>query len=361
MIKLFKIHTPPNIGEKIQKVFDEGQLTEGKYSDEFENKFSILIENKNTCLVNSGTSALSLAYHSIGLKPGDEVISTPMTCMATNEPLDIMGVKIVWSDIDPLTGNICPTSIKNKITKKTKAIVGVHWAGQPFDIDSVNSIAKQYNLKVVEDAAHALGSKYNNKPIGSHSDYVCFSFQAIKHLTTIDGGAITCKTNAESTRIRKLRWFGLDRKYIGSKWEQDITESGFKYHMNNVNSVIGLEQLNYIDNIIRCHKNNKIYYDTNINNKKIIKTKNDDKSESSSWIYTILVEDRNAFKQYLLSNGIESDVVHVRNDKYSVFKKFRDDHLPGCDYFCSRMITIPVGWWLSEDDLKKIVTIINNY
>jgi perosamine synthetase len=364
MIPLFKVNIPKNIGNKLQEVFDSGMVTEGVYSDEFEDKFGKFINNKNTALVNSGTSALTLAYILSGVQSGDEVISTPMTCMATNEPIHNLGAKIVWADIDPKTGNIDPKDIRKKITSKTKAIVGVHWAGMPFDIEEICKIGKEYNIKIIEDAAHALGAKYKNSMIGSHSDYVCFSFQAIKHLTTIDGGAIACKTSEDYERVKKIRWFGLDRKYKGkSKWEQDITESGYKFHMNNINAAIGIEQLKNIDFVINEHKKNQKLYNDNINNKNIVKMTVSEDSESSCWIYTVLVEDRVKFQNYLSTKGIASDVVHVRNDNYSVFKKYKmaEDSLVGCNEFCSKHINIPVGWWLTEDEKQYIIDCVNNY
>lgn len=364
MIPLFKVHFPPNIGEHIQRVFDEGIVTEGVYSDQFEKEISELIKNPLTSLTNSGTSSLTLAYRLSDVLPGDEVITTPMTCMATNEPLHTMGAKIVFADIDPSTGNIDANSVKNKLTKKTKAVVGVHWAGQPFDIQNINSIVKNYNpeIKIIEDAAHALGASYEGIPIGGHSDFVCFSFQAIKHLTTVDGGAICSKKNEDDARIKKLRWFGLDRKYQGSKWEQDIFESGYKFHMNNVNAVIGLSQMPYIKDIISKHKLHGQYYDKNIiDTSRVKKLRREVNAESSYWIYSILVDDIQNFKEHLKFCGIASDVVHVRNDRYTVFKDFKNHDLPGVDEFCSKMINIPVGWWLSEKDLSHIVEAVNDY
>lgn len=360
MIPLFKINVPKNIGAKLQEVFDSGMITEGHYSDQFEKEFGEFIGNKNVSLLNSGTSALSLAYRLCGVGPGKEVISSPMTCMATNEPIITMGGKIVWADIEPDTGNIDPVSVEKLITKNTVAIVAVHWAGTPFNINAINEIAKKYSIKVIEDAAHALGSTYNEKPIGTHSDYVCYSFQAIKHLTTVDGGALACKSEEDVKLARKLRWFGLDRKYVGSKWEQDIADAGYKMHMNNVNAAIGLEQMKTIQNVIDAHKKNAKYYQENIVNPKIKKTKYD--PESSYWIYTIMTENRQELKEYLLNNGIASDVVHVRNDKYSVCKPYQSqEFLKGVEQFCNEMLCIPVGWWLSQDDLNKIVDIINKY
>jgi dTDP-4-amino-4,6-dideoxygalactose transaminase len=297
------------------------------------------------------------------IQPGDEVITTPMTCVATNEPFFNDGAKLVWADIDPATGNIDPESVSKLITRKTKAILGVHWAGQPFNISAINKIGKENGIKVVEDAAHALGATYKNKKIGSHSDYVCFSFQGIKHITTADGGAICSRLNEDNERIKKLRWFGISRSYEGSRWEQDILESGFKYHMNNTNAVIGLLQMNYVEFIVNSHKNNCRIFNENINNPLIKKMRVDSDSESACWIYTVLVEDRNKFQKYLAIHGIASDVVHVRNDKYSIFKEFRKgvDDLPGIEYFCSRHINIPVGWWLNEKDRHHIINVVNDY
>jgi perosamine synthetase len=362
-----KIHTPPNIGETLQKVFDSGFITEGEYSDKFEKQFGDYIQNSNVCLVNSCTSALTLAAHMCGIEKGDEVITTAMTCMATNEPFYNMGANLVFADIEKETGNIDVKDIEKKITKKTKAIVMVHWAGQPCKLDEINAIARKHNIKTVEDAAHALRSTYKGKRIGCHSDYVCFSFQAVKHLSTGDGGAIACKNEEDARRIRRLRWFGLDRNYKSppglppaSRWEQDITESGYKFHMNNINASIGIEQMKYIDSLIDRHIENGKYYDQNIKNAKVSVLERNSDFKSSYWIYTILVDDRLQFKKYLEENGISSDVAHVRNDQYSCFKQFslKNDSL---EYFDNHQINIPVGWWLSKEDREHIATTINNY
>lgn len=367
MIPLMKVHTPPNIGNKLQKVFDSGFVTEGEYADKFEIEFGKYIDNKNVRLVNSCTSAITLAGHMCDIKPGDEVITTAMTCMATNEPFYNFGAKLVFADVEPDTGNIDVKDIEKKITSKTKAIVMVHWAGQPCELDEINALAKKHNIKTIEDAAHALRSTYKNKKIGNHSDYVCYSFQAVKHLTTVDGGAIACKTQEDAERIRKLRWFGLDRNFKApagqppaSRWEQDITEVGYKFHMNNINAAIGLENLKYIDQVIDGHVDNGKFFDQNINNPLVKIPRRVSNGTSSYWLYSVLVENKQKFKEYLEKNGIASDVAHVRNDEYSVFHKFQTP-LPGLDLFSKQMINIPCGWWLSKSDRDKIVEIVNNY
>jgi len=361
MIPLFKPYIHKSCGQLVQEVLESGQLTEGYYSDLFEKKFSKFIGNKNISLTNSCTSALHLAAIACDLKPGDEVITTAMTCMATNEPFYNMGLNLVFADVELETGNICPKSIENLITPKTKAIVIVHWAGQPCDIKTINKIAKKHKLKVIEDAAHALGSVYKGKKIGNHSDFVCFSFQAIKHLTCGDGGAIACKRKKDVDRIKKIRWFGLDRKFKGkSRWDQDIKESGYKYHMNNINASIGLKNLEVINHIIHQHVVNSDYYDSNINNQYVKKMDKPFETFSASWIYSMLVKDRKKFIKYMNKNGISADRVHVRNDTYSVFKNFKKQDT-NLTIFDNQLVNIPVGWWLTKEEVNHIVKVVNNY
>lgn len=361
MIPLFKPFMSDKCVFDLNNIFSQGCLTEGEYSDKFEKAFSDYIGNKNVSLTNSGTSALHLAGVLSDIQSGDEVITTAMTCMATNEPFFNMGAKLVFADIDITTGNICPKSVRSKVTDKTKAIVVVHWAGQPVDLDQIHSIAKEFNLKVIEDAAHALGSEYNGVKIGNHSDFVCFSFQAIKHLTCGDGGAIACKKKSDADRARKIRWFGLDRKYKGlSRWSQDIAESGYKYHMNNINASIGLNNLKEIDFIINSHIANRESYDNNINNPKVTKMRKPLNSVSSSWIYSMLIDDRERFINYMAKNKISCDRVHVRNDFYTVFGGIKKE-LSNLNIFDKTLVNIPVGWWLSKDDVSYIINTVNRY
>jgi dTDP-4-amino-4,6-dideoxygalactose transaminase len=369
MIPLFKVRHPKGLGNLIDKVYESGIITEGDYADEFEKKIGEYIGNPNVCLVNSCTSALSLAAHMCSIGPGQEIITTSLTCLATNLPFYQLGAKLVFADVDPTTGNIDPKSVAKLITNKTKAIVVVHWAGQPVELNEIHKIAIQYNIPVIEDAAHALRAEYDNIRIGSHSDYVCFSFQAIKQLSTVDGGAIACKRPEDAALIRKIRWFGLDRSFKSppgqppaSRWEQDITHGGFKMHMNNINAAIGLLQMETIDEVIDAHIANGKYYDGYIHNPKIEKMRRPTNTKSAFWIYSLLVDDPVKFKQYMTENGIATDVVHVRNDKYTIFENFRpSEPLKGLDHFASKLMHIPVGWWLSEDERNYIVDTVNKY
>ncbi|HBT81628.1 hypothetical protein A2757_00415 [Candidatus Giovannonibacteria bacterium RIFCSPHIGHO2_01_FULL_48_47] len=360
-IPLFKVHMPKSVLKPLGKILLSGYISEGEKSHEFEKKFQEYIGNPNVALVNSGTSALSLAYRLAGFGPGDEVISTPMTCLATNEPIMLTGAKIIWADIDKTTGNIDPPSVEKRITPRTKAIVVVHWAGNPVDLKSISKIAKKHNLKVIEDAAHAFGTKYDGKYIGNHSDYVCFSFQAIKHLTTVDGGAVAVKTPEEYRRAILLRWYGNARSSTSDpiKWSGDVMEPGYKMHMNDVNGTIGIEQLKYMPKIVAKYQKNASYLLEHLRGiKEIALPKTTPGGKSSFWLFTIKLPDENyraEFSKALRERGIGNGIVHTRNDNYSLFKTWRRDDLLGVDDFCSRMLNIPCGWWLTRKDLDYIV------
>jgi len=354
---------PESVMEPLRKVLLSGYIGEGPRVEEFERQLGPWFGNNNVLALNNGTAALQLALRLANVGCGDDVISTAMTCSATNEPILAMGAKIVWADIDPWTGNIDPEDVARKITPKTKAIMCVHWGGYPCDLDELNAIAAEHGIKLIEDACHAFSSTYHGKLIGSHSDFVCFSFQAIKEMTTVDGGALVCKSRADCERGRLLRWYGIDRKSKRKdlRCEADIVEYGYKFHMNDVTAVIGLEQLKYVGKTIEKHRANAARYNEAFNALKAMRPlryKND--RSSVYWLYTMRVKNRQKFMEYMKEAGITVSQVHARNDTHTMFKDFRAD-LPGVDEFTSEQVSIPVGWWLTEKDLAHIINAAVEY
>jgi perosamine synthetase len=365
MIPLFKVHMPKTTHKKLAETIYSGFIGQGPKVEQFEKRLQTFFKNKNILTLNSGTSAIQLALRLCNVTHNDEVITTPMTCTATNMVVLAMGAKIVWADVDPITGLIDPVSIEKKITKKTKAIIIVHFGGIPCKIDEINKIAKKYNVKVIEDAAHALGSKYKNKLIGNHSDFVTFSLQAIKHITTGDGGLLICKNHKDYQRGKLLRWYGIDRdekKRKDFRCENNILEYGYKFHMNDICATIGLEQMKYIKKIINKHINNSKYYDKKLMNLENIKLIPKNKNIiSSSWIYTLHIQNnRDYFIKWMAKNGIVASRVHERNDIHDAFITSRTK-LKNLDRFNSTQVSIPVGWWLTNNQLKYIVKKIKDY
>ena len=355
MIPLFKVFMPESVTKPLQETLLSGYIGEGEKVKEFERQLTPWFGNENVLTTNSGTSAIQLALRLSNVGAGDEVISTPMTCTATNMPILAMGAKIVWADIDPWTGNIDPNDVAKKITPRTKAIMCVDWGGYPCDFDELNQVIEGDNIKLIEDAAHAFGSVYKDKMVGSHCDFTCFSFQAIKSITTVDGGALTCRSRDDYERGKLLRWYGIDRNASGTdlRCEADIKEWGYKFHMNDVAATIGIEQLKYIgDNIFKT-RSNACRYTRAIGS---LRYKPD--RLSCYWLYTIRVKDRMFFTERMKKAEIMVSQVHARNDLHRCFSGSRC-FLPGVDEFCSEQISIPVGWWVTPDQVEYIINEIS--
>ena len=360
-IPLFKVHMPRSVKEPLLETLFSGFIGQGPKVEEFELALTQYFKNDHVVTVNAGTSSLQLALRLANVGPGDEVISTPMTCTATNMPILAAGAKIVWADVDPITGLISMASIESKITKKTKAIIMVHFGGIPCDINGINKLAQKHGIKTIEDGAHAFGSEYHQEKIGNHSDFVMFSLQAIKHITTVDGGLLICKSKEDYDRAKLLRWYGIDRDSPRKDFrcEENIIEYGYKFHMNDIAAVIGIEQLKYVDDLVAKHIANAKFLDANLqglNGISLIPRSSD--SVSSSWLYTMHVQSRDAFMTFMQDQGIATSKVHERNDKHDAFSDAYVDTLRGVDQFCETQISIPVGWWLTKENLEDIVNAV---
>ena len=258
-VLLFYPYVSKKSAINIKKKLAGRWLGQGPMVDKFENNFKKkFAKNYSVVATGSGTDSLHLAYILAGLKKGDEVITTIFTCTATNIPMLYMGLKIKFADVDRNTMNISVKSIKKLITKKTKAIVCVHYGGLPCDMDELKKISKKNKITLIEDAAHALGAKYNKKPIGSLCDFSTFSFQAIKHFTTGDGGILTIKNKNLAEKAKRIRWFGIDRKKKQQGiWKNDVYEVGYKYQMTDIAATMGCDSLSEFSKIINHRK--KIY------------------------------------------------------------------------------------------------------
>lgn len=365
MIPLFKVHMPSAVDRPLLDTLHSGYITQGQKVEEFEGRVAAFLGTDNVVSLNSGTSALTLAMRLAGIGPGDEVISTAMTCTATNLPVLSLGGKLVFADVDPVSGNINAESIQKLITKKTKAILFVDWGGMPADMEEIVSIARAHDLKVIEDAAHAFGAEYKGKKVGTIADFTCFSLQAIKHITTGDGGILTTLDPKDAERAKVLRWFGIDRSKNGldSRIDQDIEEYGYKFHMNDLNATIGIVQMDHINRILKSQYDNAMHYHDKLD-KYFVRQHEGQDRRSAWWLYTLLLpskKDRDAFKAHAEKNGVMVNQVHKRNDEYTVFKQFKRKGLDGLDYFADRMVCIPVHWGLSDIELDQITGMCNEF
>jgi dTDP-4-amino-4,6-dideoxygalactose transaminase len=297
-----------------------------------------------------------------GIKAGDEVLVPVFTCTATNIPLLYIGAKPVFIDINLQTLNLDLNNIESNINYKTKAIVCVDYGGVPNDYENLQKICKKYNLKLIADSAHSLGSKYKNKYIGQLADFTIFSFQAIKTLTTGDGGMLVIKDKKLLSKAKKLRWFGINReKKQNGVWENDISDIGFKYQMNDISASIGISSLESIDKTIMLRNELFQEYEKNLKNKsiKIVGKSQDENYFNSSWLITILTDERIPLMQKLRSHKIESGQVHYRNDRYSIFGK-RNKSLINMNAIEDKYLVLPLHLKMKKKDVRYICDVINN-
>lgn len=358
MIPLVKPYLPPReeLMPELEKILYSGYIAEGEPVYEFERQFGKYIGNSNVLALHSGTDALHLALLLAGVGKDDEVISTAMTAEPTNVAITMVGAKVRWADVDPNTGLLDPKSVRLSITENTKAIILVHYAGMVCNMDEFNQISEEFGIPIIEDAAHALGSKYNGRFVGGNSAYTIFSLQAIKHMTTVDGGFLTFRSGSQLPRAKRMRWFGLDKGK--SRLENDINETGYKYAMNNVNATIGLVQMKHIEHTIGKYIGNGKYFDKFLRGIDGIEVPQYyQNTEPSYWLYTMQVDHRENFISHLQNNGISASPLHYRNDFHSIFNTSKAD-LPNLDSFYSKLVHIPCGWWVSAEDRERIVEVI---
>lgn len=361
-ISIYNTFIHPTAFQKVNEVLHSTFLSEGKKVQEFESKLSSYLGIINPLAVNSGTTALHLALDIAGIKEGDEVILPSQTFVATGLVILQQKATPVFADINYDDGNISVESIKQKITAKTKAIICVHWGGYPCDMDEILAIAKEFNLTVIEDAAHALGAVYKNNCIGSLSDYTCFSFQAIKHITTGDGGAIAFKDKSKHNEGYAKRWFGINRDTatqteLGER-NYNIETLGYKYHLNDYSASLGIanllefkERLSHREQIVNL-------YNKGLENTKGIKLFNyKTDRQSANWLYGFHVENRLNFIKKLKSQNITASVIHQRIDRNKVFGGITP-HLINQEKFDLSQIHIPIHDNITIDDANYIIETI---
>ena len=384
MIPLFKVFVDKNTHKEVKKTLDSGFIGQGPKVEEFESHLKDYFGTDFISTVNAATSAEHLALHQMkkpidevfegcaskniwpGLEDGDEVLTTPLTCTATNWPILANNLKIKWVDVDEKTLNMDLEDLERKITKKTKVIFVVHWGGYPIDLDKLDEIVRKTEKKfgfkpmIIEDCAHAMGSTYNNKPIGSHGNWCTFSFQAIKHITTGDGGILITPDRESYERSKLLRWYGIDRESNKKDFrcEEDIKEWGFKFHMNDIAATIGIENFKHLNSIVKKHRDNADFYDKELKDvDKVTLLERKYNHKSSFWIYSMLVDHKDEFMNHMKECGIMVSQVHERNDIHSCVKEF-ETHLPTLDKITPKLISIPVGWWVTKKERQYIVDCI---
>ncbi len=369
IIPLFK----PSYGEEelesLREPFKSGWIGLGPKTKAFEDAFSKYIGSGFSIGTNSATAALHLAMSMFDIKDA-EVITTSMTFISTNHAILYEGGIPVFADIEPDTLNIDVKEIEKLITPKTKAIVGVDYGGHPCDWDAINALAKEHNLLVLDDAAHACGSRYKNKPVGSLADITSFSFHAVKNLATGEGGMITTENKEWAEHLKKKRWMGInkstfDREIVGKgySWYYEVEELGWKYHMSDIAASLGLVQLAKLD-----EKNNRRREIAQIYNQQFADLpwmelpveKSYAHSSRHNYVVKLPEESRDKFVDYLTEKGIGAGVHYIPNHLYSMYKPYYRK-LPITETVWKKIVTLPMFPDLTEQQITYITDTIKDF
>jgi dTDP-4-amino-4,6-dideoxygalactose transaminase len=369
----------PDVGEEeiagVTAVIQSGWLTTGAKTKQFENEFGAMVGARHAIALNSCTAALHLALEASGVCEGDEVIVPTMTFAATAEVVTYLKAKPVFVDCASDTLNIVPDQVEQAITSKTKAIVPVHFAGHPCEMDAIQTIARGRNLRVIEDAAHALPARYNGKLIGSLSDVTCFSFYATKNITTGEGGMVTTDDPDIATRIRTMSLHGLSRdawnRYTTQgSWYYEILYPGFKYNLTDIASAVGLAQLQKCERFWKTRDRLATLYDEGFRDIPEIIRPHVAPSVQHAWhLYVIQIDvdrltiTRNQFIERLQKAGIGCSVHFIPLHLHPYYRNrfgYRPDDFPTANAVFQRIVSLPLYPRMTQYDIERVVRTVSH-
>lgn len=368
-IPIFKPSMDEEEISAVRQATQSGWIGLGPKTKEFEDAFAKYTGANFVIGLNSCTAALHLALKVLDLKPGDEIITPSLTFVSTNHAILYNNCQPVFADIDEDTLTISVEDIKRKITNRTRTVLLVHYAGHPCEMDEILEICRKKGIFVIEDAAHACGTEYKGRRIGSIGNLTCFSFHAVKNLAMGEGGAIATNSKEFATRLRKLRWLGIDKttwdRSLGSSkkysWAYSVNEIGFKCHMDDIHAAIGLIQLKKLKKNNEKRKNIVSYYNRELSKLDWI-TLPVERSyvKSSHHLYVIKVERRDELINHLAKMGISTGVHYYPNHLYSVYKSYRKK-LSVTEKIWKKLITLPLYPELTDLQINKIVDGIRSF
>lgn len=369
MIPVFK----PSLGKEeeiaVAGVLRSGWIGNGPKTQEFEKEFRKLTGAENAVAVNSASAAIHLAVISSGISEGDEVITPSLTFVATNHPIIMQGAKPVFCDVeyDTLCADI--NDIQKKITKRTRAIIVVHYGGHPVDLDPVVELCREKKIVLIEDCAHATGSYYKSRHVGSHGAYGCFSFAAIKNLTTGDGGMLVGSSKKSIEHARTLAWSGISQstweraKGKKLKWQYDVVGIGWKYQMNDIAACIGLVQLDKLESNNQKRKKITEYYNKAFSDVPWIETpvvRSYTKSSYHNYVIKIPEKLRDKLSSYLAERGIVTSVHYMPSHYYKLYSDF-PHKVPVTEKVWKKILLLPIFPDLTLKDQEYIIESVRKF
>lgn len=351
---------------EVVNVLKSDWITTGPMIREFEDALCAYTGSKYCVSVNSGTSALDIAVQSLELPEGSEVITTPFTFVATANSIIYNGLKPVFADICRDTFNIDPDSIREKITKKTKAIIYVDYAGQPCDIKAIREIAREFDLYLIEDACHALGAEYEHNKVGNFADMTIFSFHPVKHITTGEGGAVVTNNKELYEKLFLLRSHGIDKNTCDrygpdAPWAYDMKYLGRNYRITDFQAALGISQLRKLETFIRRRQEIARIYNEAFENIPEITTQAVRPNIRHVWhLYTILLDariNRNKFFNDMKARNIGVNVHYIPVYKFTYYREnFKiKDKFPVTEEIFGRIITLPMFPRMTDEKIIHVI------
>lgn len=364
-------HRPQITSDEIESVVDslrKGWITMGEKTIEFEKQFSRYIGMPSAVAVNSCTAALHLALKAIGLKENDEVIVPVMTFASAAETVLYFNARPVFCDVNPQTHCILPEDIERKISKKTKAIIPVHYGGQPADIDEIRALATN-NIAVIEDAAHSLPAWYKGEIIGRQGDITCFSFYATKTLTTGEGGMAVTANEEWAERMRRLRLHGISsdawKRYTAAgTWKYDVVEVGYKYNTTDINSALGLGQLQRVEEMRESRARIAGLYDASFKKCPGLLPYCVKEDRISAWhLYPLRLDlemltiTRDEFIEDMKERGISTSVHFIPMHHFTYYRNMglKADDYPGADWIFERLVSLPIFPSMTDAEIGYVI------
>ena len=352
MVPLFKPYMPPNLSIGIEDILRSNQLMFSQHGVKFETILQEYIGQKNLLLVQSYNHAILITLSTLGLEPGDEIIASPMSCLASTQPFLVKNLKVVWADVDPKTGTLSVEDVESKITTRTKAIFHNHFCGYLGEIDRINELGKFHGIIVIDDCIEAFGSEYKTKLTGNlGTEITIFSFETVRLPNTINGGAIVFKDKSLFKKAKLIRDYGIDRMKFRDHLNEIDTDYQVKHEgygglMSEVNSFIGFSQMKDVNKLIEHQRNNAVVWDEQIKNTQgIEKIKITSDTVPNYWVYGVLAEDKVKTIAKFRAEGMYASGVHINLNIYSLFGD--QNKLRGVTEFASRFVALPCGWWVN--------------
>lgn len=363
-IPFLRASLPSTLNDDLAEVLNSGYVGAGANVESFEHALEDYLGASTVLATSSCTAALTLAYIDAGIRQGSVVLSTPMTCAATNIPLLQLGAKIGWLDVDPFSGNVTSESVAQGFKRypEAQAVVIMDWGGVTCDYSSILAECRLRNAPLILDAAQSFGSLHDGKRHPGDIDYVCYSFGPTKLFSTVEGGAIAINEHSDAERIRTLRWYGIRRESRDTLrfWDYHVEELGYRFVFNNVFAAIGLRLLSDIDARLSHHRMLAKIYDELLSGTPHLRLgKRLPTSDPNFWLYTTLVDEREQFLTKLHSHGIHAATPHRRNDQ--VLAAWNDENgfvFPGVNQFDQSYVCLPIGPWLQVDDIERVCELI---